>query len=77
MAGEEFEILSPLLNGQTVDYYAWKIYNPYWRFSAASPRRGMSSIIQLEFLRRDLSAYLSLKSVKLRCPVLSNAAFRN
>lgn len=22
MAGEEFEILSPLLNGQTVDYYA-------------------------------------------------------
>lgn len=29
-----------LLNGQTVDYYAWKIYHPYWSFSAVSPTRG-------------------------------------
>lgn len=72
MAGEEFELLSSLLNGQTVDYYAGKIYDhPYWRFSAASPGRGMSSIIQLEFLRRDLGTYLSLKSAKLGSPVPS------
>lgn len=40
MAGKACEILSSLLNGQTVDYYAWKIYNPYWSFSAVFPTRG-------------------------------------
>lgn len=48
MACEHCELLSQL-NGQTVDYYACKIYYPYWRFSAASTQRGTPPLSSWNF----------------------------
>lgn len=65
MACEQCELLSQL-NGQTVDYYASKIYYPYWRFSAASTQRGTAPLSSWNFKG---GAYLSLKSESWGSPI--------